>query len=75
MASRCGRFAANRMLDFFLPGAGIALDTAETLALIAVCCTLFCVVSMECFEKVTNLHPMYVFLSRSRAHHVVNIML
>jgi hypothetical protein len=53
MMGRIARFCGYRIIDFFLPGGGLAMDCAEGCALVAVCSRLFCVVTLECFEKPT----------------------
>ena len=68
------RMLKHRFMDFCFGGAGVALDIKDAYDFIAVCSRLFCVVTLDCFVKLSNLHPMHVLLSRSRAHLVVNIM-
>ena len=68
------QFIKHRVIDFFLGGEGAALDAKNAYDFITVCSRLFCVVTLDCFVKLSNLHPMHVLLACSRAHLVVNIM-
>ena len=69
-------FCRNRIIDLMVPGAGMVLDCADAYELLEVCVLDF---SVWCLWSVLRSSPTFIpcmpSLSRSRAHHVVNIML